>query len=893
MKEDRFCFSKYTAKLLLSIVIICFLSFILIYKIANLVNTKNTAITKSKAAESSAYLSTEVFNKKVYVIIFDPIVTDSGGKKIKFSEYLINTKKSYNDPKILTNKVISSFKKATENRINYSVTKQTTTEYFPISVKGTSLNREDLEYCIAHAYDRIKEDRFNNLCNNGADYIKIFDTYKICDDVNKSKVDEVWIWGYAYFGFSESALIGPNPFPYNGLTISNSKCNKLVPIMGFNYERGLGEALHDFGHRAEASMTTVYQNWSENRKKTKWDLFGLVKAQSTNYNYSGCGSGHYTPVSESDYDYDTGERTQDTVCDNFSDFNIFNSKDLLNKELKKTKINCKINPWLCTQEGYLEWWFSKFPKYKGIDSDGVLEDWLGYVVEPSRVNDYKAKISFKCTDYSEFGRVFGAKECENKKESDIQCKWFDFCNTCETKDKIIANVCPNFCPQFDNNIKGCTTVQEQGLGCVWVGGGVEKCISKTIATDAHIRSISPVSVSTSLISAQITIINNNTFNIEKKLLVSLLESVYGAGTEIISNKEISSSPLNNIFYKFILSEHDAQLNKINKYKIVPKLDFFNTKNPPNYTITTNQCPPNRQAGAIDNICYQSLPATLDYKIIVGKINCYNLGDPKTCDNANNSCSWSSTYGICYKKGEVENNEIKNFCSSIKLENICKNYSIDCEWKNSTCVFIKPVNTPMPTPTDSYKIILNAKLYNYRINKPNYMGENISGIANKFTRNLKYKLTYLNKLKVIRKEYITVELEKEILVYVKKGTDVNVEFVGDIITESCNDCSVVIASTWYDIEGKLSPNNSEVSFNNYKMQPESKITFGLFLTDNIPVSSEKCLIEGNSFCPGRNKNICFHFPQIESDNNKCFYCNGGTWTQIKNSDIGCFPKKLFN
>ena len=37
----------------------------LIYKIANLVNTKNTAITKSKAAESSAYLSTEVFNKKV------------------------------------------------------------------------------------------------------------------------------------------------------------------------------------------------------------------------------------------------------------------------------------------------------------------------------------------------------------------------------------------------------------------------------------------------------------------------------------------------------------------------------------------------------------------------------------------------------------------------------------------------------------------------------------------------------------------------------------------------------------------------------------------------------------------------------------------------------------
>jgi hypothetical protein len=189
-------------------------------------------------------------------------------------------------------------------------------------------------------------------------------------------IDELWLFGGPYFGFYESQLAGPKAFTYNSPPLEGSSCNKLLPMMGFNYERSLGEMVHDFMHRTEATMSRVYGGWHMDALYHNWDKFGLVDFQSP-LPYSGCGSAHFAPNSTSDYDYGNPGSVQ-TYCDDF-----FNYPNLKPPTQALKTITCAT--WGCDELGYYRWNLQHVPKGSGTGPDFKFNDWWRYLTNPNDV----------------------------------------------------------------------------------------------------------------------------------------------------------------------------------------------------------------------------------------------------------------------------------------------------------------------------------------------------------------------------------------------------------------------------------------------------------------------------------------------------------------------------
>ncbi|MBK8427925.1 MAG: hypothetical protein IPL27_19020 [Lewinellaceae bacterium] len=71
-------------------------------------------------------------------------------------------------------------------------------------------------------------------------------------------MDEVWVWAMPFIGMGEAAMTGTGAFWINGPVIGGNTCTDLLPIMGFNYERYAGCALHNFTHRIETTMYKLF-----------------------------------------------------------------------------------------------------------------------------------------------------------------------------------------------------------------------------------------------------------------------------------------------------------------------------------------------------------------------------------------------------------------------------------------------------------------------------------------------------------------------------------------------------------------------------------------------------------------------------------------------------------
>ena len=299
------------------------------------------------------------------LLIFDPILASKNGQKL--TEY-----KRWHNPFVLANEAISWLKSVTGNRVNYSVV--STIEE---NSEAAFLKKVDGFKYTEQSYLDVVDSGFSPHRPDIADYYEIINNYQICERLNNGEIDELWMFGGPWFGFYESRLAGPDSFNYNSPPLTGTSCKKTLPIMGYSYERGMKEIIHDFGHRTEATMSKVYGSWQQNRTLHNWDKFGLVAVQSPSFGYSGCGTTHYTPTSQGAYIYDDRSLTS-SFCDEFSNYPNMSEPENVLKE-----VTCET--WGCNELGYYEWWFGHLPGFKGIGTDGKLNDWWVYLVDPSSV----------------------------------------------------------------------------------------------------------------------------------------------------------------------------------------------------------------------------------------------------------------------------------------------------------------------------------------------------------------------------------------------------------------------------------------------------------------------------------------------------------------------------
>lgn len=293
-------------------------------------------------------LNKDMLNKKIYVLIFDPPLADmvdSGGRTTEGKDLFIYDSKltGWYDPHYLVNEIIQFFKIASNGLLNYKV--------INIETSNQYLEKKDGFLYTPKTFTKalLGIDKFHEP--NSVNYNKFIEQFNICEIVNESNIDEFWIFGYAGMGFDEGLSIGPGGFDYTvrsyvGLPFLTywlgikSTCKKLVSIMGFNIMAGPDLAIHDFGHKMESIMSTLY-DWNLKETKNPWEIF------SSNY-----GIIHAPPDARQGYDY-------------------------INPQ------NCYI--WGCTGYGFYEWWFYHLSNDNYCGKDGIYNNWWVYFANPELI----------------------------------------------------------------------------------------------------------------------------------------------------------------------------------------------------------------------------------------------------------------------------------------------------------------------------------------------------------------------------------------------------------------------------------------------------------------------------------------------------------------------------
>lgn len=204
------------------------------------------------------------------------------------------------------------------------------------------------------------------------DYHAIISQYNILKRVARNEVDEVWIFGFPYAGFYESIMGGPGAFWCNAYPLNNTSASKRrFVMMGFSYERHLGEMEEAYGHRAESIMEKTFSKLTGEanlwKRFTQYEKIAPGKAA--------CGSVHFAPNSQRDYDWNNPALVNSECYDwllNFPDF-------------KGDIRTVGSSEWGSGDtRAHHKWWFNHFPRVAGR-KNGIHNNWWQYIVAPQRV----------------------------------------------------------------------------------------------------------------------------------------------------------------------------------------------------------------------------------------------------------------------------------------------------------------------------------------------------------------------------------------------------------------------------------------------------------------------------------------------------------------------------
>lgn len=289
---------------------------------------------------------------KVLVIIYNPIIEAEGGKR------LVDVC-GWNDPRTLMKEYIADIQEVSGGFVSYQVAQVLEVDEFPVKKDGFTYTDEEYMRCWRSGKGWHQPD--------GVDYREIIRKYNIARRVEAREIDEVWLFGMPYAGFWESTMAGKGAYFCNSDPVPGVDCSRIFVVMGFNYERGVGEMLEDLGHRTESIMTHVFGSW-EPKETHAWNRFTLYDKVAPGR--AACGNVHFAPNSEKDYDWGNKRRVWST-CDDWLSYPKLTGKRRL--------VDCSEWGGGDIREHH-KWWFRHIPKAPGR-TQGKLNNWWCYIVD--------------------------------------------------------------------------------------------------------------------------------------------------------------------------------------------------------------------------------------------------------------------------------------------------------------------------------------------------------------------------------------------------------------------------------------------------------------------------------------------------------------------------------
>jgi hypothetical protein len=314
--------------------------------------------TGAETAESpagSAGLPKPV-TRKVLAVIYDPLVPSARGHKL-------SNVMGGHDPEELINGFINDIKEVSAGYADYVVTGKVHANHLPVLTDGFQYSPDGLLLCWQNRGGYHQPDL--------ADYGKIIEEFKMAERVNSGEFDEVWLFGPPYAGFYESRMVGSGAFYLNSTPHRVPKAlERRFVIMGFNYERGVGEMLESYGHRVEDTMKQVYRKLPA--AANLWDRF--TRHERSAPGMAEVGTIHFAPNSERDYDWGNLKPVM-SRCENWLKFPDLSADAKL--------VECSL--WGGgDMRAHHRWWFQRLPHVSG-KANGIDCNWWKYIIDPNEV----------------------------------------------------------------------------------------------------------------------------------------------------------------------------------------------------------------------------------------------------------------------------------------------------------------------------------------------------------------------------------------------------------------------------------------------------------------------------------------------------------------------------
>ena len=314
-------------------------------------------ISQPALVNDSADEPPQVTVLKTLVIVYDPVVEAS--TEAKLSQYM-----HWNSVEELAKGYMSDLLQVSGGLVRHQIVQRIDVDAFPAKVNGYQYDAE--------TYLKVVRGESRPYMPQEADYHAIIERFNILESIATNEIDEVWVFNFPHAGFYESIMGGPGAFWCNAPPLRNtgSALRRFV-IMGFSYERGVGEMLENLGHRAESIMEKTFESLPEDGNL--WKRF--TRHEKTHPGRAALGNVHFAPNSDRDYDWNN-PATVVSECDDWL-YNFPNFKGTTREVSAADWGHGDIRE-------HHKWWLNHFPKTAGR-RNGIHNNWWQYIMNPNNV----------------------------------------------------------------------------------------------------------------------------------------------------------------------------------------------------------------------------------------------------------------------------------------------------------------------------------------------------------------------------------------------------------------------------------------------------------------------------------------------------------------------------
>lgn len=289
-------------------------------------------------------------------MVLDPILASAGGRRL--TQVL-----GWNDPDRLAQAHLADLREASYGYADFEIAERLDVDDFLPMVDGFAYSSE--------TYLRSWRARRGFHQPDQVDYGSLLTRLGLVEKVNRDLIDEVWVIGPPFSGFYESRMAGPGAFWCNAPPLESAQAARRFVIMAYNYERGAGEMLESFGHRAESILAQVYRHASG--PDNLWERF--TRYDQSHPGRAEVGTIHFAPNSRRDYEW--GSRLQvSSHSQAWLSFPDLSASPRL--EDSRTWGDGDIHL-------HHLWWLRHLPHVAG-ETHGISNNWWEYILDPNRVS---------------------------------------------------------------------------------------------------------------------------------------------------------------------------------------------------------------------------------------------------------------------------------------------------------------------------------------------------------------------------------------------------------------------------------------------------------------------------------------------------------------------------